>query len=313
MFYKPQDTTFNAGLDVNKTATELRKHLIEFQNDSPNQFIAISNGDVYDNFALLALGDGNYVNPRPFTNPLEMKVDSTTYLIFDARSSTKYDRVSNKSNIKNQSLFRRDYILAALQSSWINEGTDSVIRLGHMQVYCFATWLANLITKRFALDLAQQQTLTIITAFYYLCLFNDGEHELDIGRMMKIISRATGISSTAIHGVIGELPHIGNIIEYIKLIKEVLYTDRLEGLTPDILVVLLGGSWFGPNHSEIVATALEYPPTFCGLIYLGLTDRANKSTGLAQVALKKERDPMGRDFLNLTSTLLHGQSTNFDF
>lgn len=313
MFHVPNDTTFNRGLDNSKIVTMMLHAYHEFKNGNAGQLIPIQTGDVHDNCFLFALSTGKDYDPKPFPHPVRFIDDEDYITIFDARTSTRFDRTTGEPVVNNSALFRRDLIIAILEDLWISEGPKEVLRLGHMQVYSFAFWIANIITRRFALDPAQQIKLTIIAAYYYICLCYPEKEVPELRSAVTVIARSLGMAASYILTTADNLPYMGDIHTFVEVVVDQLETDRLSGFTADILATLLAGTWFGPNNSLLVATAIEYPPVFASLVYLSLTDRANRGTGLAGIVLKKERDPMAVEFLKMTSSLLKTEASQYQF
>lgn len=311
MFKYPEDTSFNAKIKTDATVDLLKKQVIEKEAGRPSQLLTIQEGDIHDDCFIYALTAGPDINPKPFTFPLNFHWNDNYYTVFDARASTRWDRVTMGGVVNNKPLFRRDVILT-LMADTFREDPASIYSLGSLPVFVFANWISSLITRRFALDLAQSLELQILTAYYYICLFNDSGTNMDKDRIYPMIGRAVGTSVHYVVPIIKDVDYIPDIAAFIATIHSVIPDSRLEGLTPDIFTTLLSGTWFGPNHVQLVATALEHPATFCTLVYLALTDRANRATGLAQIAIRKEKDPIGREFIRLTSDLLSAEYPDFN-
>lgn len=309
MFVQPMETTINQGIKQDTTIEQLKRHIIQMRNDGENQFLVLQE-HVHDDYFILGLGAGPYIDPKPWVHPIQITIDEDTYVVIDMRACTRYDRAKGEPVVSNASLYRRDLILTLLQTVWMDEGPNSILRLGNYQITVFATWLSGLISRRFALDAGQQLKLSIVSAYYYLCLFNE-KGRMDASRTATLIGKALNVNVAYVLEVVGDLPFISDILEYLDAVDNTLSTERIAGLTPDLLVALLSGSWFGPNHSVLVGVAIEYPPVFCSLLYLSLTDRSTKMSGIAKVALLKERDPIAKEFVRITSDTLKTESSEF--
>ena len=59
----------------------------------------------------------------------------------------------------------------------------------------------------------------------------------------------------------------------------------------------MGNTWFGANAKEILAVALEHPPTWLSLVYIALKERSYKNTSLAKIALRYALNKGGNDFI----------------
>ncbi len=302
MFKNPMDTTIHSGKISGDQVEILKRHVIDKRNDRDNQFIVIQE-DVHDDFFIYALGTGPLIDPKPFIHPLQFTIDEDTYMIVDMRSSTRWDRALGIPKESNPGLFRRDVVMAIMQSVWEGEGPNAIQRLGNFQVGIFAQWISNNIIKRFGLDPAQQIKVQAISAYYYLCLFSD-ERRFDPMRAAPLVAKAIHANTAYVMELVDSLPFIHDVVELLEVIQDSLASERLGGLTLDFFMASLSGSWFGPNNNILVAVATEYPPMFASLVYLALTDRSTRNTGISQIVIKKERDPAAIEFKRIASDML---------
>lgn len=310
MFIMSRDTTINKGVVDSAAAEDVKRHVIQYLNDNDHQFITIQRG-VYDDWFVLGLAEGPYINPKPFAMPIKFDYGDDTFIVVDVRSSTRFDRGTAQPVISNQPLFRRDMIRTLIESIWVGNGANDILNLGHYQIQVFATWVAEMFTRRFALDAEQQVRLSVLAAFYYLCLFADKD-TVDLRRFLSIITKVTNTNTVFVMDTLRDVDHVSTIDEFLALIIRTLNTDRLAGLGVDVFITLLAGSWFGPNHAVMVGVALEYPPMWNTLLYLSLTDRTTRASGIAKIALRRERDAMAREYVSLMSRTLIANSTLMD-
>jgi hypothetical protein len=302
MFVNPMDTTIHAGMVKGDQAELLKRHVKDTREGRGSQLIAIQE-DVHDDFFIYALGTGPYIDPKPFIHPIQFNIGDDTFMVVDARSSTRWDRAQAIPVINNSPLYRRDVILTVLQSVWEGEGPNAIQRLGNIQISIFATWITGSIVRRYGLDPAQQLKLQVISAYYYLCLFSE-ERKFDPSRAAPLIARSINASTGYVMDVVDTLPFIPDAVEFMRVINESLATERLSGLNLEYFYASLAGSWFGPNNQILVSVAIEYPPIFVSFLYIALTDRSVTRSGIGQIAHKKERDAGAREFIRITSDLL---------
>lgn len=307
MYKLSRDTTINKGVSDTQTVTALKEHLIRVKNGGESQFIEIQEG-VSDDWHILGLGEGQVLNVKPFLNPVLFDYGDDTYLIIDVRNCTRHDRLSGRPVISNPSLFRREMVRVLMEGVWVGDGPNDILNLGHYQIQVFATWIGDMFARRFALDAEQQVRITILAAFYYLCLFVDAERA-DLRRFVPIIAKVTTTGAPFVMDTLREVEHIATLEEFIECIQTTLQTDRLDGLAIDVVITMLAGSWFGPNHAILVGIALEYPPMWNTLLYLSLTDRSTSASGIAKIALRRQRDQMAREYVSIASSLLMRNST----
>ena len=191
---------------------------------------------------------------------------------------------------------------------WVGDGPQEILNLGHFQVQIFATWVSELFARRFALDAEQQVRISILAAFYYLCLFTD-DKEADLRRFIPIISKVCTTGTSFVIDTLRDVDHIQDLEALLDTIKTSLDTERLDGVGIDVMITMLSGSWFGPNNAILVGIALEYPPMWNTLLYLSLTDQSVRANGIAKIALRKQRDSMAREYVSIASAKLIRNST----
>ena len=307
MFQMSRDTTINKGNQEDQVISGLKEHIVRVNNGGESQLITLQSG-VLDDWFVYGLGEGSLVNVKPFINPVKFDYGDDTYIIIDMRASTRWDRATSKPVISNRALFRRDMVRVLMESMWVGDGPQEILNLGHFQVQIFATWVSELFARRFALDAEQQVRISILAAFYYLCLFTD-DKEADLRRFVPIISKVTTTGTTFVIDTLRDIDHIQDLEALLDTIKTSLDTDRLEGVGIDVMITMLAGSWFGPNNAVLVGIALEYPPMWNTLLYLSLTDQSVRANGIAKIALRKQRDSMAREYVSIASTKLIRNST----
>jgi hypothetical protein len=307
MFIHARDTTINKGLKETSIIDTLKEHLVRNYKQGNSQFIDMQT-DVIDSFKVLGLADGTTITPRPFVQPILLEHDGVEYLIADVRSCTRYNKQDGRAVITNPTLFKREIIRTILESVWITGGATDILNLGNIQVQIFSSWISELFTRRFGLDATQQIQISVIGAFYYLCLFSEAD-KIDQRRLIPIIVRATRTGAPFVLETLRDIDYIANIDELLDVIPRLVSTTRLDGVTPDVFITMLGGSWFGPNNAILAGTAVEYPPVWNALVYLALTENANRATGIGKIALRKERDPLTREYLAALNLLLKNHTT----
>lgn len=305
MFALSKDTTINKGVNDTSAENALRELIVKMRNGREHQFITIQSG-VSDDWFVLGLGEGPYANVKPFLNPIKFDYGDDTYIIIDLRTSTRFDKYADQPVISNPGLFRRDTVRVLLEQSWIGDGPNNILNFGHFQIQIFANWISDVFGRRYALDAEQTVKISVIAAYYYLCLFTR-EEVVDQRRFIAIITKVTMVGAPFVLDTLRDIDYIGTIEEFLQTVISVLQTDRLEGLAIDVMIAMLGGSWFGPNAAILVGIALEYPPLWNALLYLSLTEQVNRSTGIGKVALKRERD--SREYTSIVSQFLTHNST----
>lgn len=305
MLFGPEQSLVYSGTNTKPIEENLIKHYIQTNQaqDYDSQLRLVTRDSEFKVYALVA---GKEVNVKPFIMPLRLDYNGDKFIVFDARPSTRYDQRQSIAIINNQPLYRRDLLLSYFQGLWQDVGAGEVLRIGNFQIKVFATWINETISKRFALDAEQSLNLLILSAYYYLNLFVE-PGKLDKGRCSLIISRALNLDGRFVNALLERVDVVDSLETFISVLPDVLVTERLTGLTVDIFIAMLAGSWFGANNSILVGVALEYPPTFVTLLYLGLTDKSTKLSGIAKLALRFERDRLAQEFATTINSILRAE------
>jgi hypothetical protein len=65
-----------------------------------------------------------------------------------------------------------------------------------------------------------------------------------------------------------------------------------------MLITLTGQSWFGLNAKEILAIALEHPPTWTTIVHHALQERTYRNSVIAKLAERYIKGSNRTDFIN---------------
>lgn len=257
-----------------------------------------------------------YVSPhnttlKPFAHPLEVTHPRLgSVFVCDVRGFTRLN--ANREVVISSAL---DYSVSTerciLEQRWVKEGCKRIFDLGIFQVEAFGRWISNGLRARYSLDPESSMRISVAAAYYYYCLCEDSkESEFSDDEMIKIaaiIGRSYGLSPQDTVEIIGE-PRIYQSIEgLIDLIKQCSNSMRLDRLSVVDLYTMYGGTWFGANAREIIAVALEHPPTFVVLIKHAMTERGFRNSMLSQVLKPLEKSVATHAFLKNYDYLLHGE------
>lgn len=180
---------------------------------------------------------------------------------------------------------------------WVNEAPTLLRDISPMPLQVFATWIAEQVTRRFALDPAEQMKVSIYAGIWYLSNFlqdhgySFGEEERQ--RMAMTLSRALRIKIEDILRVFREdndgatvmpgegCPVIANTVHFCNLVSSI--SVRLQGLNAGVLYAILGATWYGTNSKEMVAVACEHPPTWIAILLAAVQERTFKNSGITKI------------------------------
>lgn len=290
IFKTAYDTTATSGFRIEKTVDAIQKASIGSELQlAPNQYIRA------------VQGGGSVVDNVPqFEHPMWIEgVDNVNYIAYDVRPFGKIDKFASEFQVRNSIEYDTATLRAKLNYIWMTESPNILRDISQLPVAVFSSWIAESVTRRFVLDPEEQLRLSILAAYHYQCLFTDAK-ELDANernRMGSAISRAIGVAAEQVFDVIDDLPVLQNISDFCAHAQTVTQSVRLQELNSALLITLLGGTWFGHNHKEMVAVALEHPPTWLAILVACYQSRTFKNSQIAKIAENKNRSNAGQNYV----------------
>lgn len=274
IFKTAYDTSVCRGYDQRAINDSIVKSLIQGQTQPVKK----------DIFAVV---EGNLA--KPFPHPFYTTESNRNHgFAIDVRQYLKDSSVSGEElniRIRNKSEYELLINRAILNKVFLIDYNElTYIHPGLMTIY--AEWISSNIGKRFALDYREMTIIKSLCALYYLSLFThekDWNEYFTANALLKI-NQVMKIPSVAVKEYIMDIENpLTTIDSLIELIKEKCDNIRLNGLTPGILISIISSTWFGNNHAELLAVALEHPPTFVALVYTAINDTLYRRIGFSQV------------------------------
>lgn len=213
-------------------------------------------------------------------------------LVVDMRPYGRYDMAQQNFVVRAVSDHTIASVRGRLNHLWLNEPVELLRDLSTFPLTVFVEWVAKNVGKRLGLDAREERDLSILTAVFYLSCFNDNQEmtERDQQGIGRVVSRAVrGAQANDVFAVIDKLNgcFLPSIKHFCEAAKEVTSSVRLNELNVGLLFQLLGGSWYN-NGREMVAVALEHPPTWIALLLAAVTDRSYHGTGLARLVERED-------------------------
>lgn len=248
-----------------------------------------------------------------FAHPLLVTTDKgVKFLCTDIRPFIRQDEDANYNhvNVRNRTEFNFIKSRTILNLAWLT-GAESQVRMSlPLAGTVFSAWLSEVIAKRFALDPKDQMTLFIITHYYYQSLFFTEDH-VDEDKLQKFALhtiKASRAPSQMVFEVFDRIEKMRNLEDYCQNIRTISENIRLKDLNVALLVTMIGTSWYGLNAKEILAVALEHPPTWCALVYVALTEKTFQRSMIARVAERYAKNKGSEEYLqsyvNLVKTYI---------
>lgn len=275
MFETPYQTTPCARFSLEKTTAGIRRLEIDERLVRPE--------GTPNDVALVPVGVTEFL---PFQQPMTRKeIPSLGYsVVVDGRSLLKTDGTPAK-----QDVFQHAMRIAKLTHMWYtgDQGTRrDLLNIGELPMKVFINWVVGAISLRLGLDFGQTSLLRAVTAVYFIQLHTPLSHDpvmADVDRLLtRAAQRLPGVDAKVLKDLLGDIPPLNNITDYVNWAIKVIDSPRMEQLTVAALNSFLGYT-FGPAYREAAAVALEYPPTFLGLVYSAVEERSYSKTGLGKV------------------------------
>ena len=296
LFKTAYETTACVGYRLDKTINSLN--------------IAFINGDttIVPNYNIYALNGGSATaNDVPaFAHPLSILIDGEERLFIDTRSFGKFDINQNEFKVNNQVDYDLLLTRAKLNDIWINHKPQWLRDVSPAPIAIFASWISESVGRRFALDPKEQFDLGILAAIFYISLFSESVEidEHDKLRMINSITRALRASAEDVITILDKVSVVSNVFEFCSKAEEVTKSIRLKELNPGVLFTILGGTWYGTNAKEIVAVAVEHPPTWIAILLSAYTERTFRSSQLAKITERTSYKKIGDDFVKATLNMI---------
>lgn len=305
IFKTSYDTTIGSSFVMNKTEMAIKESIIK-------DYIESISGDLVRDLEispiLLSNSGTSEANIPYFSHPLLIEdLHKKKYLCGDIRQYIKKDDAPvNMFNIKNESEFNLIHNRLALNLIWLTQRPESIRDISFLPNAIFSSWISEGIASRFALDPKDQMMLAIISSFYYQSLFTEFNTflEEDRQKMVSSIIKATRAPAKMVFEVTDKIEKLSNITDFCSTCKGILENTRIENLNAGLLITIVGNSWFGMNAKEVIAIALEHPPTWVSLVYAAFTERTYKRALLSRISERFAGNKGGNDFIKAFDTLL---------
>lgn len=237
----------------------------------------------------------------PFAHPLlvnNLPAGYSPFFVVDVRNFTRLNQMNEKV-VSSKLDYDTAVIRGLLQGYWYENSPNDLLGLGTYQVTIFARWLSELLTKRLALTPEVQLRVSVISAYFYLCMFQE-EKNADESvklKMASMISKAIYTSADEVIKIIEPLKIHCCAQDYVDELINSSNSARFEKFNLALLYTIVGGSWFGSNARELVAVALEHPPTFITLVAQATNERGFHNTPLGKLAKTYDKGDAAKSFL----------------
>jgi hypothetical protein len=245
-----------------------------------------------------------------FAHPVVLKSkDLAGDVVVDVRAFGKYDPHQGQFVVRNKGDFAFTVLRGKINQVWTKEAPRLLLNVNPLGMRMFASWISENVARRFDLNPKEQTNLQILAAFYYYSLFME-QHPFSSTEKHKhaaAVIKATGINGSLVMDVVERFEQpIASITEFCAVASEVTESVRLKDLTDGLLIALLGGTWYGAggNAKEVLAVALEHPPTWLAIVATAANDRSYKNSYITKLLERLDRRDKGQTFVRALSVTL---------
>lgn len=246
-----------------------------------------------------------------FTHPISItNFNHQNYLCTDLRLFVRKDMELKdiERGIKNITEYNFIKSRAILNLLWLNGEVSYIKNSLSFAAIVYSQWLADVISKAFALDFKDQTTIAILAHAYYLSLF-DNEHQFDSLYKEKLAVhtiKATKAPAEFVLTTLDKVESLSNINDLCKEIIKIVENVRLQNFNVPVLLTLIKNSWYGTNVKEILAVSLEHPPTWIAIVYACLSERTYKNSMIYRIAERIGKRGNADEFLKNYTQLIEG-------
>lgn len=302
--YKPRIKDFIDKLKIAKINGVLITKVIELPNfeNKPNIYLITGGTPAMDAVPY-------------FNHPIIVKdedINSNEPLMFlDVRPYGKWNTPQEYFVVKNQPEYTWSVLRATLESIWINERQEILRDISSLPASVYSSLISESVSRKYALDANEQAIVSVISCYFYFCLFTDKQiiNEFEFNRIAGSIARITRISADKVFQIIEDTKILNNLEDLCDCIKVKTNTVRLEDFNVGVLLAIVTGNWFGTNSRENLAVALEHNPTWQMICYSSISESSYKKSVLAKLVERYTKGSVGSDYVKAMDLILNRNQT----
>lgn len=281
IYVDPYHTTAGVIIDTSRVVTPLKESTIRDSLTGTNLGVRASN-DIVPVF-ITGCRDSEKVVP-PFAHSIFIKnFNKKSYLFTDmtlfVRSGGSLEDISK--HIRRQEEFEFTKARAIASLAWCAGEYERFQGSMAFAGEVFAAWMGQTLSRSFALDFMATHKVQMIALAYWDSLFKDGPVIMadDEDACMVASQKAMRAWRIPVPQAMSfyrsiDLP-MASIADFCAVVVKMLDNVNLNpvpgqdgsGFNTRVLLNLIADAWYSTNSKQILATALEHPPTMCAIIY----------------------------------------------
>lgn len=235
----------------------------------------------------------------------QMKED---VLVLDVRSFGKYSAPHAQFAIRNGIEYVWHLKRTILNQVWIDGRVEVLRDLSSLPMVVYAALISQTISRRFALDPAEQMSVAALAAYFYLSLFTDeeefSEHERPL--IYKKIADATKVPVNNVSKVLEGLPCLHGLPALCDAIKMRVGNVALDNFNIGTLLAVTTNTWYGTNAQDVLGVGLEHIPTWLMIVEASLSSATFKRSTLAKISQQYDKGDAGKNLRRSIEVLIGG-------
>jgi hypothetical protein len=241
-----------------------------------------------------------------FAHPIGMQ-DGQDHvkIVIDVRSFGKFDLHQGTFHVRNLIDYKFAQLRAKLNYVFLDNAPTILRDISPMPMAVFATWVSEAIARRFALDPQEQLNLAILSAIWYNSQFvtETAFSEREKMALATALQRSMRVSPEVTMEMLDTVPVVVSIGHFCELARQVTQSVRLDELNTGLMYAILGSSFARSDWREMVAVALEHPPTWIALCALAVTERTYKHTVVTKITERSSFRNEGQTFVRAVTKM----------
>lgn len=270
----------------------------------------LPHGAFSEHFKLALVQGGNSFadNIGFFKHPVALRHDDTDYIALDIRTVGKWDAVQQQFNPRNRPEYVWSLKRAILTGRWLAGRHAAVRDLSNVPAQVYGAFVSESLARRFALDAAEQATISVLACYFYYGLFEES-NEVDEDQKNNLagkIARLTHVEATRVFQIIDTLGALQDVEALCNAIRDTVQNHALENLNPGFFFEQIGRAWLGANGNEVLCASMEHPPTWVMIVASSMASDTYKRTVLAKISTRYDKANAGQALEQSLSRLLGG-------
>jgi hypothetical protein len=228
----------------------------------------------------------------------------------DVRNFGKWYAPNETFVVRNRPEYLWSVRRAVLNALWLSERAEIFRDISTIPAAVYAGLISESIARRFALDAAEQITLSVVACYFYHCLFTDDKEfdEFALNKVAGNIARITRVPADKVFEIITDMKVLNSLEDLCAACKSKTGSVRLEEFNVGMLVAICSSTWFGTNARETLVVGLEHVPTWLCIVSASLNDATFKRSTLTKISMRYDKGEAAANFEKSLSLLWGGNS-----